>query len=69
VLSEGWPGGGSAWCDERLDRFRDGFPGLLDRPAVAPEVATVRAAHVVARTPYLGEPDLVKPCARPTYRR
>jgi len=59
VLSARWPGGGCPCCDERLDPFRDGFPGLLQRPAVAPEEASVHAAHVVAGTPYLAEPDLV----------
>jgi uncharacterized protein DUF4253 len=64
VLSARWPGGGCTCCDDRLDPFRDGFPGLLDRPAVASEEATVHAAHVVAGTPYLGDADLVE-VARP----
>jgi uncharacterized protein DUF4253 len=60
VLSARWPGGACACCDERLDPFRDGFPGLLQRPAVAPEEATMHAVHVVAETPHLPEPDLVE---------
>lgn len=57
VLTARWPGGGP---DDLLDPFRDGFPGLLPRPAVAAEEATVHAAYVVAETPYLAEPDLVE---------
>lgn len=57
VLSERWPGG-CPCCDERLDPFRDGFPGLLPRPAVDPDAALAHLAQVGDGT-YLRVPQLV----------
>jgi hypothetical protein len=58
ILAGGWPGG-CPCCDERLDPFRDGFPGLLPRPAVDTDVAIWHAARVADDQPFLGEPTLV----------
>ncbi|MFC5232360.1 hypothetical protein [Pseudonocardia zijingensis] len=69
VLSENWPGGGCACCNERLDPFRDGFPGLLERPPVDPEEAVAHAARAVAGTPNPGVPISSTPAARLTCRR